>query len=316
MNKINEDNHYDVIVVGSGVCGATIAKGLSRQKKKVLILERGGNTRLRESIIGYNSVLNEVLVTDTLKEMRAFTTGGSTALYFALSENPPLEAFEALGVNISDEYLEACDELPLAELPDYLISPQSNKLRESAEQLGYDWQKKKMFIDQTKCPSGYSYEAKWKARSYVEDAIEDGATLINKATVLKVIVDDRKAIGVEYKKYKSVIGYEICRAYANKIVLAAGSLVSPIILRDSGIKSVEKNGFYIDPSVGFVGAVPGLVGKSGFCGCMGTKLDADIDLIDGNFSRFLFNVGMLITGKLSRIFSYPEHVAIVAKVKD
>ena len=37
MNKKLKGPEYDAIVVGSGTCGATIARELSKQKKKVLI---------------------------------------------------------------------------------------------------------------------------------------------------------------------------------------------------------------------------------------------------------------------------------------
>ena len=42
---------YDVIVVGSGPGGATVAKELSRHNKKVLILEWGGNAPLKGTLL-------------------------------------------------------------------------------------------------------------------------------------------------------------------------------------------------------------------------------------------------------------------------
>ena len=37
-----ECNHYDVIIVGSGAGGGTLARKLASTGKKILILERGG----------------------------------------------------------------------------------------------------------------------------------------------------------------------------------------------------------------------------------------------------------------------------------
>ena len=39
---IIDDNHYDVIVIGSGAAGGTLAGQLSSTGKRVLVLERGG----------------------------------------------------------------------------------------------------------------------------------------------------------------------------------------------------------------------------------------------------------------------------------
>lgn len=315
MDNVNDD-YYDVIVIGSGTCGATIARELSKDKKKVLILERGGNVPLGENLWRYASILSEVQVTDKLKDMRACTTGGSTAMYFAVSELPPLDEFRALGIDISQELEEVRKEIPLAELSDELITPQAMKLKESAEQLGYSWKKKLMMIDQSKANSGYSYEAKWKAKSFIEEAISNGATLINHAIVSKVIFDKKRAVGVEYRKQRKTVGHDVYKVYGRKIILAAGSLASPVILKESGIKNVMNRGFYLDPSIGMIGSVSGLEGKEGFCGSMGAKLDENIDLIDANFNRFLFNVGMFVTLKFSRIASYSNHIALIAKTKD
>ena len=44
---------YDAIVVGSGPGGATVAKELSQNQKKVLILERGNNAPLRGTLLPF-----------------------------------------------------------------------------------------------------------------------------------------------------------------------------------------------------------------------------------------------------------------------
>ena len=64
-----------------------------------------------------------------------------------------------------------------------------------------------MLVDQSKCTSGYAHAAKWTARTYVQEAVENGAVLVNHARVLRVLVENGRAIGVEYelgKKKKSV----------------------------------------------------------------------------------------------------------------
>ena len=45
---IIDDNHYDVIVIGSGAGGGTLAGALSRKGKNVLVLERGGAMALED----------------------------------------------------------------------------------------------------------------------------------------------------------------------------------------------------------------------------------------------------------------------------
>lgn len=305
--------HYDAIIVGSGTCGATIARELSRKGRKVLLLERGENAPLKESLLGYAKVSNEVHVTDKLKDLRAFTTGGTTAMYLAVADLPPIEAFRKLGIDLTHAFEQVRKELPITEIADEFIGAQAKKLGESARQLGYNWKKKLMLVDQSKFNSKNFYEVKWKARTFVEDALANGVTLVNRAVVSKVIHENKKAIGVEYCIGKKK---DIQKAYADKIILAAGSLVTPLILRDSGIRNVVNHGFYINPSIGLLGSVSGLSSAENFCGCMGAKMEDDIELMDANFHRFLFNVGMLVSAKPLRIASYPKHIGITVKVKE
>lgn len=306
------ENEFDAIIIGSGTCGATIARELSYKKKKVLILERGANSPLKESFFGIASIADQVSLNGKVKAMRAITTGGSTALYFGVAMLPPIDTFKALGIDLSKELEEVQKEVPLAELPDELLGEQAKVLRDSALELGFDWKKNLMLIDQSKCTSGYSYEAKWKAKSFVDEAIQEGATLINQATVLKVIVENDKAIGVEYKLRKKGLK----KAYGKKIILTAGSLESPLILRRSGLTDVANRGYYCDPAFAVYGIVPKLKGKDLFMGGMSTDYIDGVSLGDGNLTRTLFKMLMFSIFNFKLFFSYSKTIAIGVKLKD
>ncbi len=316
MTRSNTQNQYDVIIVGSGTCGATIARELCRQNRRVLLLERGETTPLKETLSGSMSIMDEVSVGGKLKDLRAITTGGSSALYFGVAALPPFDTFSSLGIDLANDYQEIQKELPLTYLPDETYGPQALKLRDSANELGYSWEKQLMLVDSSKCQSGYSYESKWKAKSYVEDAINDGATLVNKAEVTKILFDKNKAIGVEYKLKEGRFKCTVTKVYGEKIVLAAGVHASPMILKDSGVKNVANHGFYIDPNRAYFGLVPGLNSKDNFVGTMQTHLEEDIVLGDANVQKIFYRFLMISMFKLRHFFSFSNNIGIGVKVQE
>jgi glycerol-3-phosphate dehydrogenase len=82
---------------------------------------------------------------------------------------------------------------------------------------------------------------------YIDQALANGAELIDKAKVKRVIIEDNKAIGVEFiKNGKS------SRVLAPKIIISAGGIGSPIILRASGIERAGHD-FFFDPLIGVRG---------------------------------------------------------------
>jgi hypothetical protein len=316
LNKQDNNQEFDAIVVGSGPGGATVARELSKRKKRVLILERGGDAPPKEGFLTTGSILNAVSVSDDLTTARAFTTGGTTAVYFAVADLPPLETFRSLGVDISGEFEEAKRELPLGELPDELFGAQAIRVRDSARELGHIWKKKMMLVDVSKCASGYSHEAKWNARRYVLEAVAAGATLINQATVLKALVEKKQAVGVEYKIQRGKKDFEIRHAFGAKIILSAGATASPIILRESGMKNVANDGFYCLPSFVVFGVVPGLKAGESFVGSMGGELQDGIGLGDANFARTFYRMYMLGSRRFIRTFFHSKSIGVVAGVKD
>jgi len=313
--KANNENSYDLIVVGSGACGATIAREVSATGKRVLVLERGKSTNMRETAFSMISVMDEVSLGKGLSTARALTTGGSTSLYFGVANYPNLDTYRDLGIDLDKSFDWACDQLPLAPLPDSIIGNQTIRLRDSAQSLGYDWLKNDMMVDQSLLSSNYSYEAKWKAKSYMDDALQNGCTLVNQALVFEVIKDRNRAVGVKYLD-KSNRGSKSVEVFASKIVIAAGELATPLLLRRAGIQDVAKHGFFCDPGYAIYGLVPNLEATDTFVGSMSCVIEDDIELGDANVPRALHRLMMLSKFKLRHWWKYSQSIGIGVKVKD
>jgi choline dehydrogenase-like flavoprotein len=86
---------------------------------------------------------------------------------------------------------------------------------------------------------GCKQEAKFTARSLVEEALSKGLQF-QKKKVDRVIIEGGNAIGVKPNR-----GHII---KANRIIVSAGGIHSPIILQKSGIKEAGR-GFFMDPMI-------------------------------------------------------------------
>lgn len=256
-----QGKNIDVIVVGSGPGGATVARELSLRNKKVLILERGDNNPLTGSFwYGAKTLLfpsRSMLITRQLLGMvRGITTGGSTVHYYATCFPIPFEMLKDHGIDIKKEAEEVRNELPVAPLKDEMIGPMSRRIMESAQDLGYNWQKldKFMYQDrwQPEFPFGHygdPHGVKWSARMYIDEALAHGAELIEKAKVTKVVFEGKSAVGVEYRKHG-----KISEVFAPTTIISAGGIGSPVILRASGFKGAGYN-FFFDPLIGVRGTL-------------------------------------------------------------
>jgi len=254
-----EDKDY--IIVGSGPGGATVAKELSQRKKKVLILEWGDNDPLTGSFwYGAKTLLvpgKSMLFTKQMLGMvRGITTGGSSVHYYATCYPVPFDMLKSYGIDITEEVEEMRSEFPVAPLKDAMMGPMTKRIMESAQDLGYKWQKLEKFMYQDRWKPEYPFGhygdphgIKWSARMYIEEAITNGAELIDRAKVTKVIIEDKSAIGVEFTK-----NGRNSTVFAPKIVLSAGGIGTPVIMRASGIKEAGYD-FFFDPLIGVRGTV-------------------------------------------------------------
>jgi choline dehydrogenase-like flavoprotein len=164
---------------------------------------------------------------------------------------------ESHGVDIRNEIEELKNEIPIEPLSDALMGPMANRMMTSALDLGYDWQKINKFIFQDKCRTGCwrcafgcPYDAKWTARNFAEEAVKNGATLVNGARVKSVLSDGSRATGVELKRRGRTY-----RVEAPTVVLGAGGIGSAEILRRSGVDNAGHD-FFVDPLILATGKVP------------------------------------------------------------
>lgn len=316
MNNYQKKQEYDFIVVGSGASGSIVSRELARNGKKVLLLERGDDILPKESLLNLARVSDEVKLGKKLVATRGMGIGGSTSIYFGVVGQPHSDAFKRLGIDLSEDIEAIRRELPIGVLPDRLISAKAVRVQESATELGHVWQKHEMFIEPEKCPKHYNFDAIWRARNFVDEAVGLGVELVSHALVSKVLLDGSRAIGVAYTRRKGLIRLERRQAFATKIIVCAGELETPNLLRRSGLAEVGSRGFYCNPGYVLYGLVPGLSGENSFVGSMGTGSVEGIELGDANICRFFHN--MLMTGsmKLRHLLAYPETIGIGVKVRD
>jgi choline dehydrogenase-like flavoprotein len=320
---VTKERAVDAIVVGSGPGGATVARELTRGGQRVLILERGSGAPIRGTLGQFVSMVGMpgrslLLTKELLAVVRGITTGGSSVFYYATAFDPPLAMLESHGLDIADEIAEAKKELPIAPLADGLVGPMATRIMSSARDLGYNWQKLPKLIYQDKCSRacwrcnyGCPYGAKWNARMFVDDAVSNGATLLNGAKVEKVIVENGTATGVEFKK----AGIQR-KAFASKVVVSAGGIGSPVILRASGLRGAGYD-YFFDPLICVMGTVNGITGGKEVPMAAGVHMEEEGYLMTDMTVPAALHMGLTAeVFELRKLLSHPRTLQIMVKAKD
>jgi len=318
-------SEYDVIVVGSGPGGATVAREMACRGRKVLILEWGPGGEIRGTAAQYFSQSmmpgKSLLLTPELVGMvRGITTGGSSLFYCGTAYPAPLEMLRKHGVDLATEVQETRAELPIAPLKPEMVTPMTARLMEGAQQIGLDWQLLDKFMYQDRWTPEYPAfgwygdpnHMKWSARMYVDEAVEHGAVLLNGARVTRVLSDHGGATGVEF-----MMNGRTHSALAGRVVVAAGGIGSPVILRQSGIREAGYN-FFFDPLITVCGTLKDV-----------SLRDNEIPMSTGVHMR---DEGYMMTDlaippamhmaftaqvlHLHRLFSFRHTARIMVKIKD
>lgn len=315
---------FDAVVVGTGPGGATVARELTRRGGRVVMLEWGPGGPVRGTAAQYIAQglvpgRSLLLTNDLLQIVRGITTGGSSIFYYATAFPVPLDMLAAYGVNITDEVEEAKGELPIGPLKDEMITPMTQRIMDSARELGFDWVKLDKLMDQDRWRPehefgyyGDPHGVKWSARMFVDEAIAGGATLVNHARVTRVLVEGGRAVGVEYRRRGRTK-----RALASTVVVAAGGIGSPVILRSSGIEEAGFD-FFFDPLITVSGTVKGVVKqRNEIPMSTGVRLeDEGYIMTDMAVPRLLHAVFEAQVGRVDKLLAFDSTARILVKARD
>ena len=113
----------DVIVVGSGPGGATVARELTRKGKTVLILERGYDHRDKFyygtylGALRYSDRMRLLFSEEGLNIIAPIMVGGATSMYAGCAALPPAWLKSEYGVEIDAEVKETIADLKIMPLP-------------------------------------------------------------------------------------------------------------------------------------------------------------------------------------------------------
>lgn len=318
----------DVVVVGSGPGGATVARELALKGKNVTILEWGKDNppernKLSDPFRFFGGLKNrskgflETSSEPVMTMLRCITTGGSSMAYGGVSWDPPLDEFKSYGVDLSGSVEEIKREIIVKPLDDEQMGPAADLISKSAHELGIEWNKIDRFFQ---APEKFKHEsylfgdntgARWDARSWVMDAVANGAVLLNETCCEKVVIDGKKAVGViavDKKKRKIEIS-------ADTVVVAAGGIESPVILKKSGIDDAGKN-FFNDPYVVAIGYVDKELSVKEVSRQAGILIEGEFSLGDMAIPLQVYQQLILTQGRAGKAFKRNKALSIVVEIVD
>lgn len=240
----------EIVIVGSGTAGATLAKELAQKGKKVVLVEKGK----REVEIGRMKDALRFYEKHTFQKSKegiilygTSMVGGTSVVASGNAIRCLQKEFFDLGIDLENQFIEAERELDAAPLPDRCISEGAKKILEVTQSLGLNPKRVPKFINPEKCVAcgncvlGCKYNAKWSAVNYVDEAVKNGVILITQTKVTKVLIKNGKARGVE------AVGPEgRIEIIADIVIISAGGIQTPIILQKSGISNAGKK-IFCDP---------------------------------------------------------------------
>lgn len=237
----------DYLVIGSGPGGATVARELARAGRDVVLLERGRDWRRSKLYGTYAGPLlyadrHALLFTkEGLNIVRPLMVGGATTMYCGCSAPPPAWFSSKYGIDLQSYADQTVQELDIKPLPAELRGEASTRVAHAAGELGMRWVPQDKFMRPARghpfncgahCMLGCRCGAKWTAAEYVDDAVRAGAKLKTRARVEKILSADGHVEGVQLRSGQRIL--------SNNVIVAAGGIGTPVLLRNSGIEEAGR----------------------------------------------------------------------------
>ena len=249
----------DVAVVGSGPCGAVVAYELAHAGRRVVLLEEGppftpADFEL-EGTLSMTRTMREAGLRATrgfvMPTMQAICLGGGSLVNSAICVRPPEFVFERWASEFElahtsraalEPHFDAVGEfLGIAPTPRDVLGQRNLLFARGCDALGWSSEPIARNVrgcrGSGECFTGCRNRAKQSMDiSYVPAAIREGARVLTSVQVQRVLVEGRRAVGVSGQvvaPFSARPGPRV-RVDAKAVVLAAGCVATPVLLKHSG----------------------------------------------------------------------------------
>ncbi|KAI8149011.1 hypothetical protein BJV82DRAFT_590367 [Fennellomyces sp. T-0311] len=246
----------DAIIIGSGAGGGVCAAELAQAGQSVLVIEKGVYYHESEFQWGEQDGLNNLLErggllvseNGTTQVYCASTIGGGTTVNWSMSLKPQHFVREEWAKRFGLSHfkspqfsrdLDRVYERIGASTAGIQHSRPNQILIEGCQKLGYH------VSDVPQNTGGKTHDCNHcfygcrdgtkngTMNSWLRDAHAAGAKMVDRTKVLRVLIENGRAVGVECV----VHGEKRVKIYANRVVVSAGSMNTPGILLQSGLKN-------------------------------------------------------------------------------
>ncbi len=243
----------NIIVVGSGAGGATVARELAIQGMDVTLIEKGSSVPSEKAFQCYDNldVGVELLKTTCL--------GGTTLVTAGNAVRTCQQEFQKLGIDLSGEFEEVEAELEVGPLPDTHFGEGTMKIMEASASLGLTMEKMPKFINPAecvpcgKCAFGCPRNAKWSSLEYLAEAEKHGAHIVDNSPVTRIMTPAGQVKGVEILNSENGVKKEYT---ADKVILCSGAIGTPRLLGSAGLTAGER--LFVDTFVTVGCVLPGI----------------------------------------------------------
>lgn len=259
----------DVVIVGSGAGGSVLARELASDGRSVLVLEEGGHYAPEEygqmtpshsfrrlSREAGMSVAMGLGDTPLISLLAGKCVGGSSVLTGAVCFRIPEEVLHVWSGDLGlhrmtperlDPYFSQVERIcHVEDVPVHMRSRATELFVEGADKLGIPMKtmrrNTKGCRGAARCNFGCPNGAKMSVDvSFLPEASRRGATIVSDALVEKVDITNGRARGVRGRFLDATTGEPRVRfdVRAKVVVVACGSMHTPILLRKSGLDSVH-----------------------------------------------------------------------------
>ncbi|WP_323737243.1 GMC family oxidoreductase N-terminal domain-containing protein [Methanosphaera sp. ISO3-F5] len=238
-----------VIIVGGGTGGLSVARELSKNPNvTITIIEKGPLSEVKDAYKYY-----DVWDKNEMELIKTDLVGGSSLVIAGNFVPTLVEELKEYDIDITPQLEQLKTEIGIQTMPKSHEGKINKLLKDAAAELGLDMQDMPKGINPNKCTQcgkcawGCPNGAKWSSIEDLKIAQENGVNLITNEGVTGLIIEENKIKGVKTNKGNTFM--------ADVVVLAAGGMITPKLLRTAGIKAGET--FSVDPFITVGGYLKG-----------------------------------------------------------